>query len=102
MVLINNIGGEKREKNFQHFNWLIGRHRSTWTANLSEGKMAHKEANISGWMIVPTPQWSKQHSPSRTSNTSTQLIGTLVPVQATSAELPTLEPKLIGTQVPVH
>ena len=35
--------------------------------------MAHKEANISGWMIVPTPaQLSQQHSPSRTSNTSNQ------------------------------
>ena len=44
---------------------------------LSEGKTAHKEANISGWIIVPTPtQLSKQHSPSRTSNTSNQSIRT--------------------------
>ena len=44
---------------------------------LSEGKTAHKEANISGWIIVPTPtQLSTQHSPSRTSNTSNQSIRT--------------------------
>ena len=54
-----------------------GHTSSTCAANSSEGNTAHKEANISGWIIVPTPtQLSKQHSPSRTSNTSNQSIRT--------------------------
>ena len=60
-------------QNFQHFKPTdMQAHKY-----LSEGKTAHKEANISGWIIVPTPtQLSKQHSPSRTSNTSNQSIRT--------------------------
>ena len=99
----------------------IGRHTSTWVANLSErwysilcvaqhfqqqnfqhinptDRQAHKylcgQHAQNFQHFNPTDRYTSTCASNirRTSNTSTQPIGTIVPMHSTSTELPTLQP----------
>ena len=75
------------------------------TKKPTEGKTAHKEANISGWIIVPTPNCLNNTPPPERPTLQTNRYAHQVPLQPTflkgniqcvsttlPAELPTLQP----------
>ena len=77
------------------------RHWSTCAANISEGKMVLTysvlAANLSQHIKPTDRHWSAGASNILgSSNTSTQLIGTQVPVYPTSTGLPTLQPNRLA------
>ena len=100
MVLTYSVLAQHSQQNFLHFNPTDG-HTSTCASNISEGKMvltySELAANLSQH-FNPTDRHTSTCASNirRTSNTSTQPIGTLVPVHPTSVELPTLQPNRLA------